>query len=208
MGLAWGATVNRWGSLEKPAGLAGLQAALLPAPAPSDTWPQSSSLGCSNAVMDGVERGHGDTALPTAAFPSSSAARLKADPLLGFALQHSLLGFGISPSHYLLSKSRQSWVEAGGRPRFSHLLRGSQPGTAAPPPKSGPRWGPGSSRNPSREGRAARAPVLSERLRSGHCKYCCQRHSPALVSAWHMPRLQIQLDRVAFENSIRLMRRI
>lgn len=62
--------------------------------------------------------------LPTAAFPSSSAA-LKAGVLLGFALQHGLLASGIPLSHNLLTKSRWIW---GGVPRFSHLLPGSQPG--------------------------------------------------------------------------------
>lgn len=52
--------------------------------------------------------------LPTAAFPSSSAA-LKAGVLLGFALQHGLLASGIPLSHNLLTKSRWIW---GGCPDF------------------------------------------------------------------------------------------
>lgn len=108
-------------------------------------------------------------ALPTAAFPSSSTTPLKADPLLGFALPHGLLGFGISLSHYSPSKSRQSWW---GESRFSHRLPESQPGqgTQLPPrPESTPLQGPGSSQNPFPKGKGS--PLLSEPLRGGHCKH-------------------------------------
>lgn len=122
--------------------------------------------------------------------------------LLRFGPQHGLLGFGFSPSCCLLSKSRQSWGrEAGGEPRFSHLLPASQPAGAqhSCPPKSGLLQGLPQI-HPAKAGLPQSFPTPPG---GGHCKYCWQRQSPALVSARHVPLLRLQLDRVAFENSVK-----
>lgn len=88
------------------------------------------------AMPRGVEwRDVGTCCCPQQFFLPSLQLHEKPMTLLGFALQHDLLGFGISPSHRLLPKSRRSWR---GEPRFSHLLPGSQhgQGTAGPPPQN------------------------------------------------------------------------
>lgn len=88
----------------------------LPALVPSDMWSQTSSLCYSNAMRGGVEGGDmGTCCCPQQFFLPSLQLHEKPMTLLGFALQHDLLGFGISPSHHLLPKSRQSWM---GEPRF------------------------------------------------------------------------------------------
>lgn len=110
----------------------------LPALVPSDMWSQSSSPCCSNAMMGGVDGGDmGTWCCPQQFFLPSLQLHEKPMTLLGFALQHDLLGFGISPSHHLLPKSRQSW--RGGAQIFSSSPRISAwAGHCSSPPKLGP----------------------------------------------------------------------
>lgn len=125
-------------------------------------------------------------ALPMGAFPSFSAAALKADLLPGLALQRGLRGSGICLSHYLLSKSR---VWGGGEAQmFSPSSRFSAwTGHCSCPLKSRLLRG-----LPKIHLKSRAAGAFPNPPPGGHCKHVLLK--AALLSAWHVPCLQIQLD--------------